>query len=49
MTGRFLDGDEQAEMAITGDVAVWYSASMGTSMEFKEKIQELAAWIRKSH
>ena len=47
MTGKFLSEEEQAELDIPGDVAVWYCPSVGTNEELKEKLQLLATWIRK--
>ena len=46
MTGRFLSEQEQAELDIAGDVAVWYSPSVATSQDLKERVQVIARWIR---
>ena len=46
MTGKFLSEQEQTELEIAGDVAVWYSPSVAMSQDLKERVQILARWIR---
>jgi hypothetical protein len=46
MTGKFLSEEQQVELDIPGDVAIWYCPSVGGSGELKEKLQLLATWIR---
>ena len=46
MTGKFLSEQEQTELNIAGDVAVWYSPSVARSQDLKERVQILARWIR---